>query len=100
MGRKRVGTRKYFLCAVAVLISFVCISCASMEEKQPEPEKMQVNIEPIQASVAQKPTKKEQIRDESKEHLIKDSSCSMGKYEASIRKLSSSFYAPMDRLAG
>jgi hypothetical protein len=35
-----------------------------MEEKQQEPEKMQVNIEPIQASVVQKPTKKEQVRDE------------------------------------
>jgi len=87
MGRKRVGTRKYFLCAVAVLISFVCISCASMEEKQPEPEKMLVNIEPIQASVAQKPTKKEQIRDESKEHLIKGQQLlAMGKYEASIKE--------------
>lgn len=87
MGRKRVGTRKYFLCAVAVLISFVCISCASMEEKQREPEKMQVNIEPIQASVAQNPTKKEQVRDESKEHLIKGQQLlAMGQYDASIKE--------------
>ena len=87
MGRKRVGTRKYFLCAVAVLISFTCISCASMEEKQQEPEKMQVNIEPIQASVVQKPTKKEQVRDESKEHLIKGQQLlAMGQYDASIKE--------------
>jgi len=87
MGRKRVGTRKYFLCAVAVLISFACISCASMKEKQQEPEKMQVNIEPIQASVAQKPTKKEQVRDESKEHLIKGQQLlAMGQYDASIKE--------------
>jgi len=87
MGRKRVGTRKYFLCAVAVLISFACVSCASMEEKRRKPEEMQVNIEPIQASVAQKPTKKEQVRDESKEHLIKGQQLlAMGQYDASIKE--------------
>lgn len=88
MGRKRVRSRKHFLCAVAVLISFACISCASIEEKQQEPaEEMQVNIEPIQASVAQKPTKKEQVRDESKEHLIKGQQLlAMGQYDASIKE--------------
>jgi hypothetical protein len=87
MGRKRAGTRKHFLCAVTVLISFVFISCASMEEKQQEPKQMQLNVEPIHPIVVQAPPKKEQPRDESKEHLIKGQQLlAMGQYDASMKE--------------
>lgn len=87
MGRKRVGTRKHFLCAIAVLIFFACVSCASMEEKQQEPKKMQLYVEPIHPAVVQAQPKKEQPRDESKEHLIKGQQLlAMGQYDASIKE--------------
>jgi len=87
MGRKRVGTRKYLFCVTAVLISFLSIGCATTKEKQQEPEKVQLYIEPIHPKTDQKPQKKEQPRDESREHLIKGQQLlAMGQYEASLKE--------------
>ncbi len=87
MGRKRVGTRKHFFRAATILISFLLIGCVTTEVKQQDPEKMQLYVEPIHPAVAQAPQKKEQPRDESKEHLLKGKQLlAMGQYDASIRE--------------
>jgi outer membrane protein assembly factor BamD (BamD/ComL family) len=87
MGRKRVGTRKHFFRVAAILISFLLIGCVITEVKQQESEKMQLSIEPIHPAVVQAPQKKEQPRDESKEHLLKGKQLlAIGQYEASIRE--------------
>lgn len=88
MDRKRVGTREHFFCVAAVLISFLLIGCVTTEVKQQEPEKLQLSVEPIHPAVVLAPQKKEQPRDESKEHLLKGKQLlAMGQYEASIREL-------------
>lgn len=87
MGRKRVRTRQHIFCAVTILISIILTSCTTIEGKQKEPEKVQLYVEPIHPTAIQTPPKKEQPRDESKEHLLKGQQLlSMGQYEASIRE--------------
>jgi outer membrane protein assembly factor BamD (BamD/ComL family) len=62
-------------------------SCATVEKKQREPEKVHLYVEPIHPAAIQVPPKKEQPRDESKEHLLKGQQLlAMGQYEASIRE--------------
>jgi len=86
MGRKRVGTGKYFFCFVTILTCFAFIGCASMKKPQ-ESESMELFVEPIQPGVVQSQPKKEKIRDESKEHLLQGQRLlAMGQYEASIKE--------------
>lgn len=87
MGRKRVGTRKHIFCLTAVLISLLLIGCATIKEKQQEPEKLKLYIEPIHPKTDETPRIKEQPRDESKEHLRKGQQLlAMGQYDSSIKE--------------
>lgn len=86
MGRKRVGTGKYFLCSVAVLTCLALIGCASINKPQ-EPEQLGLVIEPIQPEVVKTQPKKEKFRDESKEYLLEGQRLlAMGQYDASIKE--------------
>lgn len=89
MGRKRVGTGKYFLCFVTVLTCFVLISCASVKKPQDSTvtEMNEMIVEPIQPSVGQYQQKEEKFRDESKEHLQQAHRLlAMGQYDASLKE--------------
>lgn len=87
MGRKRHRTGKYFFCAFTLLITFALTCCNTIEKKPREPEKMSLSIEPIHPAAVQAPPKKEQPRDESKEHLLAGQRLlSMGQYDASVKE--------------
>lgn len=86
MGRKRVGTGKYFLCFVAVLTCFALIGCASVKKPQ-ETEALEMTVEPIQPVVDQAQQKEEKFRDESKEHLRQAQKLlALGQYDASLKE--------------
>jgi len=87
MGRKRVRTRKYFFGSFAVLTCIVFIGCASIKQQPVDEPLMQLEIEPIQPAVRQALPKKEQHRDQSKEHLLQGQKLlAMGQYDASIKE--------------
>jgi outer membrane protein assembly factor BamD (BamD/ComL family) len=87
MGRKRVGTRKYFFGSFAILTCIAFIGCASIKQQPVDEPLMQLEIEPIQPSVRQAQPKKEQYRDEAKEHLLQGQKLlAMGQYDASIKE--------------
>jgi tetratricopeptide (TPR) repeat protein len=87
MGRKRVGTRKYLFGSFAILTCIAFIGCASNKQQPVDEPLMQLEIEPLQPAVRQVQPKKEQQRDESKEHLLEGQQfLAMGQYDASIKE--------------
>lgn len=86
MGRKRVGTRKYFFCIIAVLTCFTLISCASV--KKPEESIVsEITVEQIQPAIDQIQQKEVKFQDESKEHLRQAQKfLAMGQYDASLKE--------------
>lgn len=86
MGRKRAGTGKYLFCIIAVLTCFILIGCVSTK-KQREGADIDMTIEPMQHSIGKSQPKKENMRDESKEHIDQAKRLlANGQYDSSLRE--------------
>jgi len=86
MGRKRAGTGKYLFCFIAILTCCILIGCVSTK-KQHEERDFDMTVEPMQTSIGKSQPKKENMRDESKEHMNQAKRLlANGQHDASLRE--------------